>query len=141
LKDKDDWKTYNTRNSIALLFGLNACSTYEFKISTICEANFLSAESNTISIETGNCRLGANLLEEKALAIYPTIARDFIGIAVENADNISEVNIYNLAGNLVKTVNPQEMTTSVSDLPNGTYIVTAITKDAVLTARFILDKH
>jgi len=38
---------------------------------------------------------------------------------------------------LVKTVNPQIMSTSVSDLPSGAYIVTAIKKDAVLTARFI----
>jgi len=135
--DQNDWITYNTRNSIALLFGLDACSTYEFKVSVICDANVLSVESNTIAVETSNCRLGNDLAGEKAIAVYPTIAKDFIGIAAENVDNISEVNIHNLAGRMVKTINPQEMTTSVSDLPKGSYVVTAIAGDKVLSARFM----
>jgi len=132
-----EWKTYNTNRSIALFFDLNACSTYEFKVNVICEANFLSNVSNTIAVETGNCRLGSDLLEEDALSVYPTIATNYIGIVANDVENIIDVNIYDLSGNLVKTVNPQIMSTSVSDLPSGAYIVTAIKKDAVLTARFI----
>lgn len=135
--NENEWKTYDTRTSMALLFGLKTCSNYEFKVSVICEDKQLGVESNIITIETGNCKIGSALIHDKTFAVYPTVTNNYIGIIANDIENISELNIYNLAGNLVKTINPQIMTISVSDLPNGTYVVTAITSNSVLSAKFM----
>lgn len=135
--DQIEWNTYNTISPIALLFGLELCSTYEFKVSTECENNLLSIESNAIIFETGNCKLSSDLFIDEELVVYPTIATNYIGIVLNDTEDISQLSIYDLAGNLVKTINPKIMTALVNDLPNGTYIVTAITKDSILSSKFI----
>jgi len=134
---ENEWTKYKTQTPFVILFGLDMCTVYEFSVNIICETDLVSNESNMLSVETGNCKFNSDLMESEALAVYPTIAQNYIDIVLNDAENISELNIYNLAGNLVKTLNPLETTISVRDLSSGTYVVTAIHADSVLTTRFM----
>lgn len=135
-KSENNWKNYNTQIPFVVLFGLDACTEYEFSVNVICEVGRLSNDSNMLSVETGNCKTGSQLTEE-GISIYPSIATNHIGIVNNGVENLTEVNLFDVAGNFVKAINPNEMNISINDLSSGVYVVTAKAGDKVLTNRFI----
>jgi len=137
LKSESNWKNYQTQIPFVLLFNLEACTEYEFSVNVVCENSLLSKESNNLIVETGNCKTGNQLTNAAGISIYPSIATNYIGIVYNGVENLSEVNIFDVAGNFVKAVNPKEMSISISDLPSGVYVVTAKTGDKISTNRFI----
>lgn len=70
--------------------------------------------------------VGINDPDQNSLTIFPNPVKDLM--TIESTNNINEINLYNITGQLVldKTVNAKKITLSISDLPAGIYSLKAI---------------
>lgn len=68
----------------------------------------------------------ATVAEQPKISVYPNPATNFI--SVDNADNVKQINVFNLVGRKLKTINNvvKDERYDVSDLQNGMYLVQII---------------
>ena len=70
--------------------------------------------------------------------IWPNPANDFLNISLAQGQMVSEVRIYNVAGQQLKSVKSNFEKISVSGLSNGVYFLKIVTKDgAVFSHKFV----
>jgi hypothetical protein len=71
----------------------------------------------------GSAGIGLDIMPQVRVNVYPNPARDYLTFAFEEDLNRSDLVIYNLEGQAVRTVevNGREFTLQVGDLPAGTY--------------------
>ncbi|MBS1657129.1 MAG: T9SS type A sorting domain-containing protein [Chitinophagales bacterium] len=94
----------------------------------------VTAESNT----------GISNVNKEVISVYPNPAKDVLNVNLDAAKKISAIEIYNVVGQKIKTVNLQQGITSitvpVSDLKKGVYFVRAISNGKeILTKTFSKD--
>jgi len=135
-----EWDHYETPIPFALLFNLNPCSVYEFFLEVICVDGIVSTPGEVIKMETGNCRNSIN--EKTEISIYPNVAKDFVNITVNNAENLSDVQIYDQAGALIQKVDGSKLNNNtyqlnINDFAKGIYVVHAIAFDNIYHSKFI----
>lgn len=65
--------------------------------------------------------LGVEDQELESIKIYPNPTTDFINIQLRNTQNLKQVNVYNILGNLIHTQNTTKIDFRL--LPAGTYIL------------------
>ena len=74
---------------------------------------------------TGKNDVLDNVINNSAVNIYPNPASTFINVNVTNGARVGIINIYNMVGALVKTleINGSEKEINISELPSGSYII------------------
>lgn len=74
---------------------------------------------------------------EFAYSMYPNPANDFLTVA--NTADVSQVDIYDVTGKMVMTVNvaSENVTLNVSDLNTGMYIINVTNERGVQTSKFV----
>ncbi|MFP4469032.1 MAG: T9SS type A sorting domain-containing protein, partial [Bacteroidales bacterium] len=74
-------------------------------------------------------------------AIYPNPCTSQINITFfENLNDINKVEIYNIIGEVVQTIEgfrSQQITINTSDLTNGVYIIAVHNKQGIQTSKFV----
>jgi len=75
------------------------------------------------------------------VSLHPNPAVDLITIEKNNSTTIQSIDIYNLLGQLVKTIATNEINTSlaidVSDLKTGTYLIEITTNEGKAMKKFV----
>lgn len=81
--------------------------------------------------------LSANSFERPVLSIYPNPANDVVFVSV--AETITQIQVYDLQGNLVQIENSPALLTSVnvSGLASGSYFLKVFTKNTNHSVKFI----
>ena len=74
---------------------------------------------------------------EFAYSMYPNPANDYLTVA--NTADVSQVDIYDVTGKMVMTVNvaSENITLNVSDLNTGMYIINVTNEKGVQTSKFV----
>ena len=85
------------------------------------------------TVYSGTLGLGSKF-ETSKLTLYPNPATNQIFIS---GQDIERVDIYNLLGILVKTVDKNTQTIDVSNLPTGNYIVKMTNGEGTVTKKII----
>jgi len=93
----DEWTSFNTTVSFALLNGLNYCSTYDWYIVNACNNGALSNDSNITSF-TSMCK---NIVDENStlidedfnVSVYPVPLQDnlFVEFNLVESSAVAEV--------------------------------------------------
>lgn len=120
------WSTLDTTNSIYV----TSPGTYSLVVT----------DSNGISYcDTVTINLATDIIEnnlEKTFTIYPNPTTNKLSIIGNHLD-IIEINIIDLAGRHMKTVNQNLHTINVTDLPNGIYFIKLLTDEKTIIKKFI----
>jgi len=76
---------------------------------------------------------------ENSITLYPNPAREYVDIRVEGEVNVTSMEVYDVYGKLVNTVNVIENPTriNVSGLANGMYFVRVTTEAGMVTKTFV----
>lgn len=90
---------------------------------------------NANSIKVTDLTVGISENNETGTAIYPNPATDVLNVISENGTN--KVEIFNVQGQLVKAVNGNVNTISISDMTNGVYFVKVTTDNGTATHKLI----
>ena len=81
---------------------------------------------------------GINSLDNNSIRIYPNPTTGILNI--EGIDNYNELQVLDIQGKTVMTINSFSSTLDVSNLPKGSYIIKMISNDSVITKRITLIK-
>lgn len=81
--------------------------------------------------------LGAGINEKTELSLYPNPAGN--SVTINSSSNINRLSIHNLLGQKVMELQPESnlVTTDISSLQNGLYMITTESKGKISTARLI----
>jgi len=80
--------------------------------------------------------LAVNDVKKENIKLYPNPVKDILKINIPNNENISELNIYNVAGQKVKTSNQSDI--NVESLSKGVYLIDIKTdKNKTYNSKFI----
>ncbi|MBL4668805.1 MAG: T9SS type A sorting domain-containing protein, partial [Flavobacteriales bacterium] len=70
------------------------------------------------------------------LSVYPNPVKNKLFVELAN-ERVTEINVIDYAGRIVKTINGNVNTVNVSDLTRGIYILKIATENGVSTTRFV----
>ena len=90
---------------------------------------------NANSAKVTELTTGISENNETGTAIYPNPATDVLNVISEN--NISKVEIFNVQGQMVKAVNGNVSSLSISDMNAGVYFVKVTTDQGTATHKLI----
>lgn len=89
--------------------------------------------------ETVSKTVSVNFDKNASIKVYPAIASDKINVEI-NADGGADLTIVNMMGQVVKSQKVANtegvLPISISDLPNGSYIIHMVSKTGEMTQRF-----
>jgi hypothetical protein len=71
-----------------------------------------------------------------SIIVYPSPSKDFINVQILGSNQIVEAVLYNMIGQAVKNVTPNERM-SVEDLPSGEYFIKVIMGNNVVVKQFV----
>lgn len=134
---ESEWQTYNTLIPVAILFGLDECTEYEFAVTITCPNAGTSGFSNVVNFGENCSDLKPGTLPiygYNSFNIYPNPAIDFIKISSVNDSEISTIKIFDVRGKLMFGINHLSFngntyTASLTDLPKGLYMVIVTAED------------
>ena len=89
-----------------------------------------------ISINTTTT--GVNTLSENNVNIYPNPTTGILNIT--GVDNFNQIQVLDISGKIVKSINNYTNSINVSNLTKGNYIIKIVTDNSVITKRFTLIK-
>jgi len=92
-------------------------------------------EEITWSFTTRKTAVGLPTNELESLAIYPNPVQN--RLFIQSPTTVNRVEIYNLLGSLVKTVENNVQQISVSDMTSGIYMIRIMTDEGTITQRFV----
>ena len=72
-----------------------------------------------------------------SISVYPNPAHDYIIVEANNDSPVQNIQLYNIAGQLVMTSNELEI--NVSALPKGVYFVTVFTENQKFVERIVIE--
>lgn len=64
-----------------------------------------------------------NKISEKNISVFPNPANHFLTVRLKNGDLIDQINIYNLQGRNMLSINPMNNTIDISNIEKGFYIL------------------
>lgn len=109
--------------------GVPGCAFVELTVSPFSNPNnvLLTVMYEVKINNPGACLSSAENVFIEKLRVYPNPTEDLFQISeLENVPEASEIAVYNLVGNKVKSFAPNQSEYRVSDLPNGLYLVSII---------------
>lgn len=74
---------------------------------------------------------------DKKLTLYPNPVTNELNIGASDSKIIEKVSVFNLIGQLVKSVDSNKRTIDMSDLSNGTYLVKVQTNEGIIDRKII----
>ena len=100
-----------------------------------CGDGNLSDWSSAINVTT----VGINSWLENSVNLYPNPAKEYVDIRVDGDLNVTMMEVYDVYGKLINTVNVVENPTriNVSNLANGMYFVRVTTEAGAVTKTFV----
>lgn len=116
-------------------FNLTECANQS---SVIIKFVFTSGYGNNVfvdNIEILNSPVGIEEVEEGCLAIFPNPVKDVLTINYDKA--ISQIDVYDVNGKLVKTFTTVGSTVNVSDLSAGVYMLNLQTEDGLIVKKIV----
>ena len=124
----------STTNSYTIT-GLTANTSYQIQVQANCGDGNLSDWSSAITVTT----TGIESWLENSVTLYPNPAKEYVDIRVDGDLNVTMMEVYDVYGKLVNTVNVVENPTriNVSSLANGMYFVRVTTEKGVVTKTFV----
>ena len=80
----------------------------------------------------------ANRLEN-SVTLFPNPAREYVDIRVDGDLNVSMMEVYDVYGKLINTINVTDNMTriNISGLANGMYFVRVTTEEGMVTKTFV----
>lgn len=149
------WTTVFDKEGAELATGANTTSNYvaqasEYQTQTVDLANFSSYDKviikfvftsnygNNIWIDNVNIfngPLAIETVEASDLAIFPNPVKDVLNINYDKA--ISQIDVYDVNGKLVKTFTTVGSTINVSDLSDGIYMLNIQTEEGLVIRRIV----
>jgi hypothetical protein len=116
--------------------GLTGLTTYEIQVQAVC-ADGTSDWSAAITAQTTN--VGIESWLENSVNLYPNPAKEYVDIRVDGDLNVTMMEVYDVYGKLINTVNVVENPTriNVSNLANGMYFVRVTTEAGMVTKTFV----
>ncbi len=124
------WYTFETLVNFAILFNLDACQTYEWKVAVKCNTENISTQSEALQFTSGGCKLNEEIPSQpKTWEVYPNPAKKMLFIQLNhfkpNQTNI-QFKLYDASAklHLIKEVQMRDekvMSLNVSSLNPGFY--------------------
>ncbi len=150
-----EWTTTSTFYPLAILFGLQSCTTYEWYVVSVC-ASGIESEASAISTftttgcgftEAGNGRAAGeeDINEEEnetvELRAYPNpVVNDlYVKLNGVSDNSLSVLNLFNAEGNLLNTVEIDfnEEKINMSSYPSGVYHVQVIVDGSPIVKQLV----
>ena len=117
------------------LNGLTPETTYTIQVQANCGDGNLSEWSTSV---TGTTTVGIDSWLSNSVSLYPNPTREYIDIRVDGDLNVTMMEVYDVYGKLINTVNVIDNPTriNVSSLANGMYFVRVTTEEGSVTKTF-----
>ena len=117
--------------------GLTGHTNYEIQVQANCGDGNVSDWSSTITVQTTN--VGIENWLENSVSLYPNPAREYIDIRVDGDLNVTMMEVYDVYGKLINTVNDIDNPTriNVNGLADGMYFVRVTTETGAVTKSFV----
>ena len=115
--------------------GLTNNTTYQVQVQANCGDGNLSDWSPAINVTT----TGIENWLDNSVTLYPNPAKEYVDIRVDGDLNVTMMEVYDVYGKLINTVNVVENPTriNVSNLANGMYFVRVTTEAGMVTKTFV----
>ena len=113
-------------------------SDYAGMSSVIVKFVFTSGYGNNVyvdNIEIANSPLDVEEVDESSLAIFPNPVKDVLNINYDKA--ISQIDVYDVNGKLVKTLTTVGSSINVSDLSDGIYMLNIQTEEGLVIRKIV----
>jgi hypothetical protein len=113
-------------------------SAYAGNEHVIIKFVFTSAYGNNVFIDNVNITdgpLAIETVDDSSLAIFPNPVKDVLTINYDNA--ISQIDVYDINGKLVKTFTTVNGTINLSDLSNGVYMLNIQTEEGLVIRKIV----
>ena len=135
--DNGEWSSANATTNTYVMNGLQASTVYEIEVQADCGNGNLSDWSEPIHISTAFDGIESWL--QNSVSLYPNPAREYVDIRVNGDVNVKNMEVYDVYGKLINTVNVIDNPTriNVSNLANGMYFVRVTTEMGMVTKTFI----
>ena len=135
--ENGSWSSATSTTNSYVISGLVAETVYEIQVQANCGNGNLSDWCEPIHISTTIDGI-ANWLES-SVSLYPNPAREYIDIRVDGDLNVTMMEVYDVYGKLINTVNVIDNPTriNVSSLANGMYFVRVTTEAGAVTKTFV----
>ena len=132
-----EWASATTTSNSYTITGLTGNTTYEIQVQANCGDGNLSDWSAILFVTTKS--VGINSWLENSVSLYPNPAKEYVDIRVDGDLSVTMMEVYDVYGKLVNTVNVVENPTriNVSGLANGMYFVRVTTEQGVVTKTFV----
>ena len=129
--------TATTNTNSYTITGLTGLTTYEIQVQANCGNGNLSDWTAAITPQTTNVGIESYLINR--IALYPNPAKEYVDIHVDENINVTGMEVYDVYGKLINTVNVVENPTriNVSGLANGMYFVRVTTEEGTVTKTFV----
>ena len=116
--------------------GLTGNTDYEIQVQAVC-SNGTSDWCTAITAHTTN--VGIDSWLDGSVTLYPNPAKEYVDIRVDGDLNVTMMDVYDVYGKLVNTVNVVDNPTriNVSNLANGMYFVRVTTEMGAVTKTFV----
>ena len=131
------WTSANSATNSYTITGLTGSTTYEIQVQAVCSNGQTSDWSASLFVTTKN--VGIQNWLDNSVMLYPTPAKEYVDIRVDGELNVNTMEVYDVYGKLVNTVNVVDNPTriNVSNLANGMYFVRVTTEAGVVTKSFV----
>lgn len=119
--------------SISVIYSIGEVVVQEYNIAN------LKVSEGFISLTTQNNTLSVEDLNTNELSLFPNPVSNYFNVVTENT-TIKQININDINGRQIfkiENLNTNTKQLDVSALQKGVYIATVISKNGVLTQRFI----
>lgn len=131
-----NWQEFTISTTSYNIEGLNASTTYDFRVKTICEEN--ESEFVSTSFTTTGVGIDNNLLAN-SISLMPNPADNHINLSIEANINVKEAAIFNAFGQLIQTItlSDNHCTINLENYASGMYFIRIANDNAVATKKFI----
>jgi hypothetical protein len=131
------WNSATSNTNSYTITGLTGDKNYEIQVQANCGDGNVSDWSASITAHTTN--VGIENWLENNVTLFPNPAREYIDIRVDGDLNVSMMEVYDVYGKLINTVNDIDTPTriNVSGLADGMYFVRVTTDKGVVTKSFV----
>ncbi len=136
--ENGSWSSATSTTNSYVISGLVAETVYEIQVQANCGDGNLSEWCEPIHIST-TIEVGIDSWLESSVSLYPNPAREYIDIRVDGDLNVTMMEVYDVYGKLINTVNVIDNPTriNVSSLANGMYFVRVTTEAGSVTKTFV----
>ena len=127
--------TASSNTNSYTITGLTNNTTYQIQVQANCGDGNLSDWTQAISVTT----TGIASWLENSVSLYPNPAKEYVDIRVDGDLNVSMMEVYDVYGKLLNTVNVVDNPTriNVSGLADGMYFVRVTTEKGMVTKSFL----